>query len=107
MDVSTALVAHSQPAELVQPAQGPLHHPAVHSQPAAVFRASRARTARCGACAIPGAAAASHRSGQRTAAGGGRAAGTASTSGNNWVTSWRLAPVTIAERGVPLASVST
>lgn len=39
MDVSTALVADPQPAELVQPAQGSLHHPAVHSQPAAVFRA--------------------------------------------------------------------
>ena len=39
MDVSTALVADPQPAELVQPAQGSLHHPAVHSQTAAVFRA--------------------------------------------------------------------
>ncbi len=39
MDVSAALVADPQPAELVQPAQGSLHHPAVHSQPAAVFRA--------------------------------------------------------------------
>ena len=39
MDVSAALVAHPQPAELVQPPQGSLHHPAVHSQPAAVFRA--------------------------------------------------------------------
>ena len=38
MDVSTALVAHPQPAELTQPAQGPLHHPAVHTQAAAVFR---------------------------------------------------------------------
>ena len=39
MDVSAALVAYPQPAELVQPPQGSLHHPAVHSQPAAVFRA--------------------------------------------------------------------
>ena len=39
MDVSAALVAYPQPAELVQPTQGPLDHPAVHSQPAAVFRA--------------------------------------------------------------------
>ena len=39
MDVSAALVAHPQPAELVQPSQGPLHHPAVNPQPAAVFRA--------------------------------------------------------------------
>ena len=37
MDVSAALGAHPQPAELVQPSQGSLHHPAVHSQPAAVF----------------------------------------------------------------------
>ena len=39
MDVSAALVAHPQPAELVQPSQGPLHHPAVHSQSTAVFGA--------------------------------------------------------------------
>ena len=39
MDVGAALVAHPQPAELVQPSQGPLHHPAVHPQTAAVFRA--------------------------------------------------------------------
>ena len=39
MDVSTTLVAYSQPAELVQPSQGPLHHPAVRPQPAAVFGA--------------------------------------------------------------------
>ena len=39
MDVSAALVAYPQPAELVQPTHGPLYHPAVHSQPAAVFRA--------------------------------------------------------------------
>ena len=38
MDVSTALVAHPQAAELAQPAQGALHHPAVDAQPAAVFR---------------------------------------------------------------------
>ena len=38
MDVSAALVADPQPAELVQPPQGPFHHPAVHPQPAAVFR---------------------------------------------------------------------
>ena len=36
MDVSAALVAHPQPAELVQPPQGPLHHPPVHSEPAAM-----------------------------------------------------------------------
>ena len=29
------------------------------------------------------------------------------TGDNNWVTSWRLAPVRMADRGVPLASVST
>ena len=40
MNVGAALVTHPQPAELVQPPQGSLHHPAVHSQPAAVFRAS-------------------------------------------------------------------
>lgn len=39
MDVSASLVAHPQSAELVQPAQGPFYHPAVHSQPAAVFGA--------------------------------------------------------------------
>ncbi len=39
MDVSAALVAHPPPAELAQPAQGPLHHPALHSQPAAMFGA--------------------------------------------------------------------
>lgn len=39
MNVAAALVAHPQPTELVQPPQGPFHHPAVHSQPAAVFRA--------------------------------------------------------------------
>ena len=39
MDVGAALVAHPQPAEPVQPTQGPLDHPAVHSQPVAVFRA--------------------------------------------------------------------
>ena len=48
MDVSTALVAYPQPAELVQASQGSLHHPAVHSQPAAVFRACY-RRARDGA----------------------------------------------------------
>ena len=36
MDVSAALVAHPQPSELVQPPQGPLHHPALHSQAAAM-----------------------------------------------------------------------
>ena len=39
MDVSAALVAHPPPAELVQPAQGPLHHPAVYFQLTAVFGA--------------------------------------------------------------------
>ena len=39
MDVSAALVAHPQPAELVQPSQGPLYHPAVRSQPTAMFGA--------------------------------------------------------------------
>ena len=39
MNVGAALVAHPQPADLMQPPQGPFHHPAVHSQPAAVFRA--------------------------------------------------------------------
>ena len=37
MDVSTALVAYPQPAELVQPTQGPFDHPAVHSEPTAVL----------------------------------------------------------------------
>ena len=40
MDVSTALVAHAQAAELAPPAQGALHHPAVDAQSAAVFRSS-------------------------------------------------------------------
>ena len=39
MDVSTTLVAYPQPAELVQPPQGSLHHPAVRAQPAAVLGA--------------------------------------------------------------------
>ena len=46
MDVSAALVAHPQPAELVQPTQGPLDHPAVHRQPAAVFRAPPSQSRR-------------------------------------------------------------
>ncbi len=71
MNVGAALVAHPQPAELVQPPQGPFHHPAVHSQPAAVSRPAEPGRARCGACAIPGAAAGSHRPGRRTAAGAG------------------------------------
>ncbi len=67
MDVGAALLAYPQMAELVQPTQGPLYHPAVHSQPAAVFRAPPG-PARCGAPAIPGDAAASHRPGRRTVA---------------------------------------
>ena len=38
MDVSTALVAHPQPAELTQPAQGPLQHAPVDAQSAPVLR---------------------------------------------------------------------
>ncbi len=76
MDVGAALVAHPQPAELVQPTQGPLDHPAMHSQPAAVFRAPSTQIS-------------------------------ISSRGSNWITPWRLAPVRMADRGVPLASVST
>ena len=39
MAVSATLVAYPQPAELVQPPQGPFYHPAVYSQPTAVIRA--------------------------------------------------------------------
>ncbi len=115
MDVSAALVAHPQPAELVQPSQGPLHHPAVNPQPAAVFGAPPSQGWRdvagpqflamlprvigpvgvqsfwpaTGTAPLP------------------RTGGTASTRGSNCVTSWRLAPVRIADSGVPLAPVST
>lgn len=38
MDVGAAFPADTQTTELMQPAQGALHHPAVHPQPAAVRR---------------------------------------------------------------------
>ena len=36
MDVRSALVAHSQSAELTEPGQRPLNDPPVHAQPAAM-----------------------------------------------------------------------
>ena len=76
MDVSTALVAHPQPAELVQPTQGSLHHPTVRPPTRCrVPHPAEPGTARCGAVAIPGDAAASHRPGRRTAAGAGDGVG--------------------------------
>ena len=36
MNVGPALIADAQPTELVQPGQGPLHHPPVDAQPTAV-----------------------------------------------------------------------
>ena len=121
MDVSAALVAHPQPAELVQPSQGPLDHPAVHSQPAAVFGAPPGQgwrdVPRPQFLAMPPRVIGSD--GVQPL---GPATGPApltphrrhsvhpssiSSRGNNWVTSWRLAPVRMADSGVPLASVST
>ena len=37
MDVRSALVAHSQAAELTEPGQRPLNDPPVHAQPAAML----------------------------------------------------------------------
>ena len=121
MDVSAALVAYPQPAELVQPTQGPFYHPAVHSQPTAVLGAPSSQggrdVARPQFLAMP-----PRVTGSVGVQPLGSATGSApltphrrhsvhpnsiSSRGSNWVTSWRLAPVRMADSGVPLASVST
>ena len=119
MDVSAALVAYPQPAELVQPSQDPLHHPAVNPQPAAVFRAPPSQGGRNAArpqflallsrvispvgvqplwpATGPAPSPPHRRHGVHP--------NSISSRGSNSVTSWRLAPVRIADNGVPLASV--
>lgn len=111
MDVSAALVAYPQPAELVEPTQGPLHYPAVHSQSTAVFGAPSGQgwrdMARPRLVAMPP---------RDIGPVGVLPLGSAPLvmhrrhgvhQGQQLVTSWRLAPVGMADSGVPLASVST
>jgi len=40
MNVVPPLIPNAQPAELMQPTQRTLHHPAIHPEPAAVLRVS-------------------------------------------------------------------
>ena len=48
MDVGTPFITHTQPAELMKPCDGALHHPAQRAQPA-VFVGSSRRKQRCDA----------------------------------------------------------
>ena len=115
MYVVSSLVAHPQPAGLVQPCQGSLDNPPVHAQPAAMpgaplgdHRRDVALTQRLAVLlGIVGPVRIQPSGLRRGRPRLPRTGGTASTSGSNWVTSWRLAPVRIAARGVPLASVIT
>ena len=40
MDVRSPIIPHAKTAELVQPAQRPLHHPAMNTEPAVMRRAA-------------------------------------------------------------------
>ena len=113
MDVGTPLVAHPQSAKLVQPGQGSFHHPPVHPQPAAVLGPPPGQGGRDVAGAqvlamLPGVIGPVGVEPLRTAAGSAALPPHRrhSIHQGQWVASWRLAPVRMADNGVPLASVS-
>jgi len=114
VQVVALVVAHPQPAVLVHPAQRPLHRPAHRPEAAAVGLAApsehRDATADLHRLAVGlGVVGAVAHHQHEPAPGRARTPGTAgagASSGSSWVTSWRLAPVSVAASGVPLVSVS-
>ena len=115
MDLPRVVLSHPQPAEVMQPGQGPLADPAVHPQAAAVGRIAagdprtdprRLSRRRCGSESNPRSPYSS-RGRRRGRPGLPRTGGTASTACSSSLTSGQLAAVTVAANGIPLASVTT
>jgi hypothetical protein len=109
------VVTDPQALELVRRGQRLLDEPAEDAQPAAVRRVAPgdlagdrlARQRHAVAVRVVRPVAHDHaRLAERRAPGRPRTAGIASTSGSSCVTSWRLAPVSLAASGTPLASVA-
>jgi len=113
MNTVSALITHVETAKAMEPGQGAFHDPAGAAQTTAVRATTSgelsANAARVEVVAvglrIVGAIALDKSRPRRGAPGHPRSGGMLSTSGSSWVTSWRLALVTIAVRGMPRASV--